>query len=155
MRYRGYLGEVTVAGDLLLLTTHAHGPQRQWQLALSDIGQVRLSMPDGEQPGSLQILPFAPASDGYTAPEGDEYTVQFEARDADTFTALAAWLEEIVQLNLSDDVPAEAAAAADEEAIGEDEDDGTLVFWGVSDLPAAPEPTTQAPPYAMRLLIAG
>jgi hypothetical protein len=150
MRYRGYLGEVTVAGDLLLLTSHAHGPQRQWQLALGDIGQVRLSMPEGERPGSLQVLPVAPAADGYTAPQGDEYTVQFEAGDADTFTALAAWLEEIVQLNLSDDeAPAEDVGGA------ADEDDGTLVFWGVSDLPAAPEPTAQAPPYAMRLLVAG
>jgi hypothetical protein len=155
MRYRGYLGEVTVAGDLLLLTTHAHGPQRQWQLALSDIGQVRLSMPEGELPGSLQVLPLAPATGEYTVPEGDEYTVQFEAGDADTFTALAAWLEEIVQLNLSDvDVPAEDVGGAADEG-GEEEDDGTLVFWGVSDLPAGPEPTAQAPAYAMRLLVAG
>jgi hypothetical protein len=151
MRYRGYLGEVTVAGDLLLLTTHAHGPQRQWQLALEDIGQVRLTMPEGERPGSLQVLPLAPAEFA-----GDEYAVQFEAGDADTFTALAAWLEDVVQLNVSDgDAPAEDVGVAAEEAADEDEDDGTLVFWGVSDLPAAPEPTTEAPPYAMRLLVAG
>ncbi|MFL6074158.1 MAG: hypothetical protein ACJ73S_12245 [Mycobacteriales bacterium] len=154
MRYRGYLGEVTVAGDLLLLTTHAHGPQRQWQLALEDIGQVRLSMPEGERPGSLQVLPLAPADVA-----GDEYAVQFEAGDADTFTALAAWLEEIVQLNLGDGDGGVPAEVEDEDAVAgaaaaDEEDDGTLVFWGVSDLPPAPEPI-QAPPYAMRLLVAG
>src|SRR5690242_9050045 len=148
MRYRGYLSEVTVADELLLLTTYAHGPQRQWQLALSDVGHVRLTLPEGERPGSLQVLPLQPGEPAELA-EGD-YTVQFQAADTGTFTALASWLEEIAELNLSDP-PAEDDEA---EPVPAEEDDGTLVFWGVSDLPPAPEPE-QAPKYAMRLLVAG
>src|SRR5690349_8300849 len=100
MRYRGYLSEVTVADELLLLTTYAHGPQRQWQLALSDVGQVRLTLPEGERPGSLQVLPLPTGEPA--APADGDHTVLFRAPDTATFTALASWLEEIAELNLSD-----------------------------------------------------
>jgi hypothetical protein len=101
-RYRGDHSEVTVMGDQLLVRRTVAGVKSARRLRLSDLEQVYLALPEGDQDGWLQLRERGRAG---------VHTVLFGGRQVESFQRLAGWLDEVVTANGRDGRTAAPAPA--------------------------------------------